>query len=96
MALGLNGVLPAFIQAIVVGAILFLAPGLAWTNRSCGDAPVILFRSVVTSLIAALVVSLVLIPFGGGATNRISFLILLAIVNQRGTLDRPAERLVSR
>jgi hypothetical protein len=84
VALGLNGVLPAFIQAIVVGAILFLAPGLAWTNRSCGDAPVVLFRAVVTSLIAALVVSLVLIPFGGSATNRISFLILLAIVTNVG------------
>ena len=54
MALGLNGSLPPFIQAIVVGAILFLAPGLAWTNRSSGDAIVVLFRAVVTSLIAAL------------------------------------------
>jgi hypothetical protein len=28
VALGLNGVLPAFVQTLVVGAILFLAPGL--------------------------------------------------------------------
>jgi hypothetical protein len=84
VALGLIGVLPNFIQAIVVGAILFLAPGLAWTNRSSGDAIVVLFRAVVTSLIAALAVSLVLFPFGGGATNRVAFLILLAIVTNVG------------
>ena len=83
LALGLDGVLPSFVQALVVGAIIFLIPGLAWTDRRNGDACVILFRSVVASLIASLAVWLVLVPLEA-PTSRAAFLLLLALVTNAG------------
>jgi hypothetical protein len=83
LVLGLNGELPAFIEVLVVGAILFLVPGLAWTDRRVGDACVVLFRVVVASLIASLAVWLVLSPIPG-STSRIAFLLLLALITNAG------------
>jgi hypothetical protein len=83
IALILIGVLPDFLQALVVGAIMFLAPGLAWTDHRRGDAFEVLFRTVLLSLAASLVVWLVLIPFPG-ATSRIAFLILLMAITNVG------------
>ena len=39
----LHGLLPSFLIVLLVGAILFLAPGLAWTDHRKGDAAIILF-----------------------------------------------------
>lgn len=83
LALGLDGMLPPFIEALVVGSILFLVPGLALTDWRKGDACVVLFRAIVASLIASLVVWCVLVPLGG-PTNRTAFLLLLALLTNAG------------
>jgi hypothetical protein len=82
-ALTLVGVLPDLIQSLLVGAVLFLAPGLAWTDRRSGDAFVVLFKAVLASLAAALVVWLVLMPLPG-PTSRVAFLLLLASITNAG------------
>lgn len=81
----LHGLLPPFLTALLVGAILFLAPGLAWTDHRKGDAAIILFRAAVASLAAGLSVALVLMLVGAAA-HRIAFLIMLALVTNAGIL----------
>jgi hypothetical protein len=77
LALGLMPVLPDFIQALDVGAVMFLAPGLAWSDRRRGDAFVVLFRAVLASLAIGLVVWLLLLPLPG-PTSRIGFILGVA------------------
>jgi hypothetical protein len=83
LALLLPSFLPQFIEVLVVGAIIFLVPGLAWTDHRRGDAAVILFRSAVASLVAALAVMLILTLVGLGG-HRTAFLLSLALVTNGG------------
>ncbi len=84
-ALLLNGWLPSPIETLVVGAILLLVPGLAWTDHRRGDAAIVLFRAAVASLVAALAVILVLMLVGAPA-HRSAFLIILALTTNAGIL----------
>lgn len=84
-ALLLNGWLPSPIETLVVGAILLLVPGLAWTDHRRGDAVVVLFRAALASLVAALAVILILILVGAPA-HRSAFLIILALMTNAGIL----------
>lgn len=81
----LHGLLPQFLTVLLVGAILFLVPGLAWTDHRKGDAAIVLFRAAVTSLLAGLGVALVLMLVGAAA-HRTAFLIILALVTNAGIL----------
>jgi len=82
-ALLLHGVLPSFVIVLLVGAILFLAPGLAWTDHRKGDAAIILFHAAARSLVAGLGVALVLMLVGAAA-HRTAFLIILALITNAG------------
>ncbi len=84
-ALLLQSMLPPFLMMLLVGAILFLVPGLAWTDHRKGDAAIILFRAAVASLVAGLAVVLLLMLVGAAA-NRTAFLIILALVTNAGIL----------
>lgn len=83
LALLLQSFLPQFIEVLVVGAILFLVPGLAWTDHRRGDAAIILFRATVASLVLALAITLILTLFGFGG-HRTAFLLGLALVTNGG------------
>jgi hypothetical protein len=83
LALAGMGWLPEIFQPFVVGAILFLIPGLAWTNLRADDGALALFRIVVVSLIASLATWLVLmVP--PGPTERIAFILTLAAITNAG------------
>jgi hypothetical protein len=83
LALTIIGQLHPFVQTLVVGAAMFLAPGLAWSDRGKGDAFVVLFRAVLASLIAALMVWLALMPLPG-PTDRTSFILALGGIANLG------------
>lgn len=78
-------VVPSFLKVLVVGSVLFLAPGLAWADRRDGDGFVILFRAVCLSLAAAVASWLLLTPLPG-PTSRGGFLLLLAAFTNAGLL----------
>jgi len=83
IALTLGGQLPGPLQPLLVGAIMFVAPGLAWTDHRVGDAAVVLFRMLMhafTVSFAALIVAM-LWP---GPTSRDGFLLLLAAATNVG------------
>lgn len=83
IALGGLAWLPEIFQPFIVGAIIFLLPGLAWTNLRTDDGAIALFRIVVVSLLASLAAWLVLmIP--PGPTNRIAFILTLAAITNAG------------
>ncbi len=83
LALFAIGHLPPFAQALVVGAIIFLLPGLPWAARAPADGVVMLFRVVLISLAAALAAWLILLPWPG-PTSRVSFILLLALFTNIG------------
>src|SRR5688500_3667295 len=70
LALTLIHLLPSFLITVVVGATLFLAPGLAWTEQRDRDGFVIVFRAVIASLLAALA-SWLLVMLLPGPTSRV-------------------------
>jgi hypothetical protein len=83
IALAAIHLLPELGRVLVAGAIVFLAPGLAWSDRRKGDAFVVLFRAMTASLAAALVAWLVLLPLPG-PTSRIAFILILAAITNAG------------
>lgn len=83
LALAFGAELPDFLKALVVGGVMFLAPGLAWSDRRRGDAFVVLFRAVVASLAIGLVVWLLLMPLPG-PTSRIGFIAGIAALTNIG------------
>ena len=83
MALFAIGHLPPVAQTLVVGAIVFIVPGLPWAARAPADGVVMLFRVVLISLAAALAAWLILLPWPG-LTNRVGFILLLALVTNIG------------
>jgi hypothetical protein len=74
---------PEMVKALVVGAILFFVPGLAWTDRRLGDGFVVLFRAVLISLAISAATWLLLLPLPGG-TSRIGFLVGIAAATNAG------------
>jgi hypothetical protein len=84
-ALLLNGLLPSFIEVLVVGAIVLIVPGFAWIDHRKGDAAIVLFRAAVASLVAGLAVTLILMLIGAPA-HRTAFLICLALITNVGIL----------
>lgn len=77
------GWLPQPVQPLVVGAIIFLLPGLAWTDLRASDGAIALFRIVAISLAASLAAWLaVMIP--PGPTDRIAFILVLAAITNGG------------
>lgn len=83
LALAFEGLLPPLLQVLVVGSIIFLVPGLAWTDRRSGDACVVLFRVVVASSLASLAAWLMILMLPG-PTSRVAFLVLLALFTNAG------------
>ncbi|HEX6245208.1 MAG TPA: hypothetical protein VFZ61_30005, partial [Polyangiales bacterium] len=83
VALSVVAELPEFVQVLVVGAVLFFAPGLAWADRRTGDAFLVLFRTVMLSLVAALA-TWVVVGILPGNTSRIGFLLVLAAITNAG------------
>src|SRR5688572_26220447 len=76
-ALGLViDVFPDLVKALLVGAILFLAPGFAWVDRRGRDGFVVVFLMVVCSLLASLAAWLLMLPLPG-PTSRVGFLLTL-------------------
>ena len=80
---GIQQSLPAIFQALLVGLVLFIVPGLSWTDRRGHDGFVVIFRMVVWSLLASLACWLVLLPLPG-PTSRLGFLFALALVTNVG------------
>lgn len=77
------GHLPQFLQPLAVGAVLFAAPGLAWTDWREGDAFSVLFRGLLLSVALAVIVWLcALAP--PGPTSREAFILGLAIATNVG------------
>jgi hypothetical protein len=83
LALAGLGWLPGIAQPLIVGAIIFLLPGLAWTKLDKGDGVIVLFRVVVLSLPASLAAWLVLMPLPG-PTDRVAFILVLAAITNAG------------
>jgi hypothetical protein len=75
--------LPDLPKALLVGAVLFLAPGFAWVDRRGRDGFVVMFGMVVASLLAAIATWLVLMPLPG-PTSRVAFLLVLAAITNAG------------
>jgi hypothetical protein len=76
-------VLPDLLKALLVGAVLFLSPGLAWVDRRGRDGFVVVFGMVVASLLAALAAWLVLLPLPG-PTSRVAYVLVLAAITNLG------------
>jgi hypothetical protein len=85
LALAAIDLIPPFVRTLVVGGILFLAPGLAWTDRRIGDGFVVLFRAVVISL-GAMVASWLLLSLPPGPMSRTAFLLALAAFTNAGLI----------
>jgi hypothetical protein len=77
--------LPPLVKTLVVGAILFFAPGLAWVNHRTSDRFALLFEAIVVSLGITIVCWLVLAALPG-PTNRIAFLLSLCAFTNLGLL----------
>jgi hypothetical protein len=85
LALTLIHLLPSFLVTLVVGANLFIAPGLTWTDQRDRDGFVIVFRAVIASLLAALA-SWLLVMLLPGPTSRVAFILVLAAITNLGLL----------
>jgi hypothetical protein len=83
IVLAFGSQLPDFLLALAVGAVMFLAPGLAWSDRRRGDAFVVLFHAVLASLAIGLVVWLLLLALPG-PTSRIGFIAGVALLANVG------------
>ncbi|MET0386613.1 MAG: hypothetical protein ABW321_11670 [Polyangiales bacterium] len=83
LALAVGTALPSGLKALLAGSLIFLVPGLAWTDRRVGDAAVVLYRAVLASFAAAFVtwVAVLLPP---GPTSRSAFLLVLAALTNLG------------
>ncbi len=82
-ALALADWLHPFPMTIVVGLILFLVPGLSWSNFRRIDSFEVFFRAVLVSVGAGLAVWLLLAVLPG-PTSRTGFLVLLALLTNIG------------
>lgn len=83
IAATMMGVLPEPLQVLVVGLVMFVAPGSAWVDYRRADAPATLFWIVVASLIVSLAAWLVILPFPG-ETGRIAYLAVIAAITNLG------------
>jgi hypothetical protein len=74
---------PSFVQVLVAGTILFLAPGLAWVDRRSLDGFATLFLTVIRSLAITVAcwLPLMLLP---GPINRTAFLLAMAGATNAG------------
>jgi hypothetical protein len=90
IVLAFGAALPGPLKPAVVGSLIFLVPGLAWVDRSVGDAAVVLIRVVLASLAAAFAAWIIMV-LPPGPTSRAGFLLLLAAITNVG-LWRGARR----
>lgn len=77
--------LPPLAKTLVVGAVLFFAPGLAWVDHRASDRFAVLFKAVVISLGITLVCWWVLAALPG-PTNRTAFLLSVGAFTNLGLL----------